>query len=159
MVQPPPVPLDPERMSPKGVRRFCAMAFLGGMMILIIACLLKPDPRGYGTHQQLGLPPCLTSVMLGVKKCPGCGLTTGFAHLVRGNVADAWQSNPMSLLFFSAMLICMGCALHGMLTGADRMFSLFVGCIIVCCIGTLIAWCVFFSRTPLSSYHPFHYIQ
>jgi|GEM_PF-3243744 len=146
-------------MPAKMVRKLCAMAFLAGTLVLILAALLKPDPRGYGTHQQLGLPPCITSMMLGVKRCPGCGLTTGFAHLVRGQITSAWASNPMSLLFFSAMLICMGCALHGMVTGTERMLPLFVGCIAACGLTTLIAWGIFFAHTPLSAYHPFHYIQ
>ena len=31
---------------------------LGGVLVLSMAAAIEPDPRGYGTHTQLGLPPC-----------------------------------------------------------------------------------------------------
>jgi len=57
-----------------------------------LAWKLEPDTRGFGTHQQLGLPPCSLQVMLGVP-CPSCGMTTSFSHYVRGNWIDAANAN------------------------------------------------------------------
>jgi hypothetical protein len=62
-----------------------------------LAAWLPPDPRGYGTHQQLGLPPC-TMIALFNRPCPGCGMTTSFAHFVRGQFGDAARANPAGLL-------------------------------------------------------------
>jgi len=62
-----------------------------------IATLLNPDPRGFGTHQQFGLPPCTSRLLFGVP-CPGCGMTTCFAHFVRGQFADAARANPAGAL-------------------------------------------------------------
>ena len=57
-----------------------------------IALLLNPDPRGFGTHQQLGLPPCTFRLLFGYP-CPGCGMTTCFAHFVRGQFVEAARAN------------------------------------------------------------------
>lgn len=66
---------------------------------LLIAALLDPDSRGYGTHTQLGLPPCGFRALVGAP-CPGCGLTTAFAHAIRGDFGLAAGANPFGLLLF-----------------------------------------------------------
>ncbi|MBS0265172.1 MAG: DUF2752 domain-containing protein [Planctomycetes bacterium] len=53
---------------------------------------LDPDPRGFGTHQRLGLPPCTFRALLDIP-CPGCGMTTSFSHFVRGNLVQAARAN------------------------------------------------------------------
>ncbi|HEY2158660.1 MAG TPA: DUF2752 domain-containing protein, partial [Isosphaeraceae bacterium] len=58
---------------------------------------LSPDPRGYGTHEQLGLSPCAILRLTG-RPCPTCGMTTSFAWLARGDPARAWRANPAGLL-------------------------------------------------------------
>lgn len=63
------------------------------LSVFIVALLLNPDPRGYGTHQQLGLPPCTFQFLFG-RPCPGCGMTTCFAHFVRGQFLQAVHANP-----------------------------------------------------------------
>lgn len=72
-------------------------------MVLATAGLLEPDARGFGTHVQLGLPPCGFLALTGAP-CPGCGLTTAFAHAVRGDLALAASANPFGLLLFA--LVC-----------------------------------------------------
>lgn len=62
-----------------------------------LARSLQPDGRGYGTHQQLGLPECSVQ-LLWSRPCPGCGMTTAFAHLVRGQWRAAARANPSGLL-------------------------------------------------------------
>lgn len=57
-----------------------------------VARCLSPDPKGYGTHQQLGLPPCASQWLFGYP-CPGCGMTTCFSHFVRGEFAQAARAN------------------------------------------------------------------
>lgn len=63
---------------------------LGGLLGL--ARTLQPAPGGYGTHQQLGLPPC-TSIALWGTPCPACGMTTAWAWFTRGAWWPAWQAN------------------------------------------------------------------
>lgn len=62
-----------------------------------LAAALKPDPRGYGTHQRLGLPPCTFQTMFQIP-CPSCGMTTSFSNFVRGRFRAAAQANPAGLM-------------------------------------------------------------
>jgi len=59
---------------------------------LAVACLLEPSSQHRGTHQQLGLPPCTFVVLFG-RPCPACGMTTAWAHLVRGEWIEAFRAN------------------------------------------------------------------
>lgn len=65
----------------------------GLIILLITAALLTPDPEGYGTHQQLDLPPCSFLVMSGGTPCPSCGMTTSWSHLVRLQVWKSIKAN------------------------------------------------------------------
>jgi len=62
-----------------------------------LAVSLAPNPAGFGTHQQLGLPPCSFQTMLGIP-CPSCGMTTSFSHFVRGQWVSAAAANVGGLL-------------------------------------------------------------
>jgi hypothetical protein len=75
-----------------------AFAFLG---VLGVARWLRPDPAGFGTHQQLGLPPCQFARLTG-RPCPSCGMTTAFAWTVRGRFDRAWGANPAGALLAPA---------------------------------------------------------
>ena len=72
------------------------LAALGMTAVLVVAGRLRPDPRGYGTHQKLGLPPCAFRALTG-SSCPTCGMTTAFAWFVRGRIGPAFASNPGGL--------------------------------------------------------------
>lgn len=72
---------------------------------LVTARILRPSPRGFGTHEQLGLPPCPFFYLTGVP-CPSCGLTTSFAHAARLHFYQAFITQPFGLIaFFLAILI------------------------------------------------------
>jgi hypothetical protein len=73
-------------------RLFAAVLAVGLLCPLVTAAFLRPDPSGHGTHRQLGLPPCTFLVLFG-RRCPSCGMTTAWAHLVRGQVAGALRAN------------------------------------------------------------------
>jgi len=68
----------------------------------VLARSLDPDPRGFGTHQRLGLPPCTFRAVFGIS-CPGCGMTTSFSHYVRGSMAESVRTNPAG---FALALVC-----------------------------------------------------
>ncbi len=70
---------------------------LGG--ILIISYVLQPDPRGYGTHEHLFLPPCYMQFFFHIP-CPACGLTTSFAYLAKGSWITAFHLHWMSPVLF-----------------------------------------------------------
>jgi hypothetical protein len=71
-----------------------SLVLLGGFAL---AHRLEPDPRGYGTHQRLGLPACTLQTLFGVR-CPSCGMTTSFAHFTRGRFVEAAGANSAGLL-------------------------------------------------------------
>ena len=73
-----------------------AAAGLAGLLVL--ARKLEPDPRGFGTHTQLGLRPCAFLTVTG-RLCPTCGMTTSFAWFVRGRIDRSWQANPAGCLY------------------------------------------------------------
>lgn len=72
----------------------------------VVAYRLEPDPRGFGTHQRLGLPPCTVRAVFGIP-CPSCGMTTSFANLTKGRWREAVWANvaAMFLSFVCAALI------------------------------------------------------
>jgi len=64
---------------------------------------LRPDDRLYGTHEQLGFPPCSSRVLLGIP-CPSCGLTTSFALMSHGHPVRAFQAHYLGPFLYVGML-------------------------------------------------------
>jgi hypothetical protein len=81
-----------------------------------LAYSLEPDPRGYGTHQRLGLPPCGFHLLFNVS-CPSCGSTTSFAHFVRGEWASSARSNPAAFLLAIACAAAIPWSWYGVIRG------------------------------------------
>lgn len=109
----------------------------------LLARSLNPDPRGFGTHQQLGLPEC-TFKILWNRPCPGCGMTTSFAHLVRGHLWAATRSNPAGVLLGAVCLImvpwlCL-CAWQGSTLGVDYPLETLIGLLAAVSGTSLIVW-------------------
>lgn len=100
------------RSTELSVARRLALAATGGVLsaLLGLSCFLVPSPSGMGTHQQLGLPPCTVVQLLGAR-CPACGMTTSWAHLVRGRPVAAMRANT-------------GGALLGVLAAAGSIWTL-----------------------------------
>jgi hypothetical protein len=69
---------------------------LGWLGIFAIAACLNPyhdgQPLLEATHRQLGLPECHFRRLIDLP-CPSCGMTTSFAHLVRGDVINSLRAN------------------------------------------------------------------
>jgi hypothetical protein len=76
-----------------------AVGFVGLILIglLITAALLDPNPAGLGTHQQMGFPPCSSILFFGLR-CPACGMTTSWAHLMNGHLIQSARANTGGLL-------------------------------------------------------------
>ena len=86
------------------------------MVVLATAGALEPDARGYGTHTQLGLPPCAFLLLTG-SPCPGCGLTTAFAYAIGGQWSLAASANPLGLVLFFVVCCCLPLAVTAALRG------------------------------------------
>jgi hypothetical protein len=71
--------------------------------LVATASRLQPDPRGFGTHEQLGLTPCSFYRWTGFA-CPTCGATTAWTQVLQGAWAAALQANLTgTLLCFAAV--------------------------------------------------------
>ncbi len=81
-----------------------AVAGVMGLSLLVTARNLEPDPRGFGTHEQLGLTPCYFQELTG-HVCPLCGGTTAWAHLLRGEITEAAIANLGGMLLCVAVVI------------------------------------------------------
>ncbi|MGB0680666.1 MAG: DUF2752 domain-containing protein, partial [Polyangiales bacterium] len=77
------------------------------------AWLLPANPRGYGSHEALGLPPCTLRLWLGMP-CPGCGMTTAFAHLLKGHGQSAWSAQPAGVILAAFLMAFTALASVGM---------------------------------------------
>lgn len=91
-----------------GAGTWFSQAVWAGMLLSVLAVLstaaaLEPAAEGLGTHTQLGLPPCGVWLLTGYP-CPGCGLTTAFAHMVRLEVVGAFAANPFGVVLFVSMV-------------------------------------------------------
>ena len=102
---------------------------LGLLGVFAIAVWLQPDPRGYGTHQQLGLPPCQFRDWIGYP-CPHCGMTTSFANVVRGRFSAAWRANPLGIVlaavFAFSSVWCLSTSVSGRWVLTDQPFHWFI---------------------------------
>ncbi|GMW01320.1 MAG: hypothetical protein AMXMBFR84_24570 [Candidatus Hydrogenedentota bacterium] len=78
----------------------CLMS-LAFLSVIALSMWLTPDKRGYGTHEQLGMPPCGMMYWLGVP-CPMCGMTTAFTFMAHGEISNASQTQPAGAVGFVA---------------------------------------------------------
>ena len=127
------------------VRGGLAVLGLGLATLLATAVWLEPNPRGRGTHQQLGLPPC-SFVMLFDMPCPACGMTTSWAHFVRGQLPSALRANVGGTLLAAVAVVAMVWSLAGAAAGrvwprlpSDRVLVVLAAIVIVI---TLTDWIV-----------------
>jgi hypothetical protein len=96
---------DEGRDGPISTRLIWLGIVAGAIAVLAVALSIEPDVRGLGTHTQLGLPPCGFLSLTG-SPCPGCGLTTAFAHGIRGQWLLAASANPLGLALFLVVSAC-----------------------------------------------------
>jgi hypothetical protein len=90
-------------MSPSIWAMWSVFGLLGSVAVLAIAVWLDPDPKGHGTHVQLGMAPCGYLAATG-RPCLTCGMTTAFANLTRLRPLDAWRANPAGFVLFLVTL-------------------------------------------------------
>jgi len=118
--------------------RYRILSIVSGVALiglLLTAGMLKPDPRGLGTHQQLGLAPCTFRLVFAIR-CPACGMTTSWAHLTHGQPLAALKSNVGGTLLgilaigFGPWLLVSGIRGRWLWKPAGE-WTLVVGCIVL----------------------------
>jgi len=127
------------------VRLLLVVAGTGLLALLAMAVYLSPSKRGYGTHQQLGLPPCSFQQLFGVR-CPSCGMTTAWSNTVRGRLIPAVRANSAGTVLCLAALVCMPVMLASGIRGrwvvrppSERMLALAATFFVVI---TLVDWAI-----------------
>jgi ribose/xylose/arabinose/galactoside ABC-type transport system permease subunit len=94
------------------IDRSAALSVASTVAAVVVALWrVAPDPRGHGTHEQLGLDPCGWPIAYGIP-CPTCGVTTAACHLVHGNVVTAIAVQPFGA---ALMLVSLLLGLHALL--------------------------------------------
>jgi len=105
-------------LTPKRTRIFAIFTAATLAAPLLLAASLSPAKDGLGTHQQLGLPPCSTRVLLGIR-CPACGMTTSWAHFMSGQWRQSAATNLGGFLLawmnLATIGICLAAAGNGRL--------------------------------------------
>jgi len=94
----------------------CALAL--PLVLFALGSYLSPDPRGWGTHEQLGFRPCLP-MRLWNFPCPGCGVTTSIALAAHGQPLAALRTQPFGLVAIAAAGAAAVWALLGHARGRD----------------------------------------
>ncbi len=101
---------------PVRARVLALLVLASCIALLTIAGRLQPDSSGVGTHRQLGFPPCLPIALFGYP-CPTCGMTTAFAHGVRGHIIAAFNAQPAGLAAALLTILATGLSLGVIATG------------------------------------------
>jgi hypothetical protein len=103
------------KMASWKVRAIAAIAAVIPVSGLATARQLEPNSMGLGTHQQLGLPPCSMRLIFGIR-CPGCGMTTSWAHFMQGEWLESLQTSVGGFLFAILALWIAFLAIRSLLT-------------------------------------------
>lgn len=101
-------PYRPRRMA-RYVRILLVVMAVGFTAVLVTAICLNPyqadgSAKTMETHRQLGLPRCNSVEYFG-KPCPACGMTTSFALLVHGDVANSLKANWVGTVLCGTLIL------------------------------------------------------
>ena len=110
-----------------------------------LAWRLEPDPRGFGTHQRLGLPPCTLRYFAGIP-CPSCGMTTSFSYLMKGDVQLAVHANAAGVLLAVLCAVqipwCLITAARGRYFVLENPTQVLLWCLLAVIAVSLINWII-----------------
>ena len=85
-------------------------------VLVALGVWADPDPRGHGTHEQFGLPPCPLYAWTDVP-CPSCGVTTAVVLAVQGRPLDSIRTQPFGFLL---TILALGFAVFVLAQAARR---------------------------------------
>jgi hypothetical protein len=71
-----------------------------------------------GTHERLGLPPCLFHKVTGFP-CFSCGMTTSWAWMAHGHPWLSFKTQPMGAILFVATVFAGAASLVFLFTGGS----------------------------------------
>lgn len=86
------------------LRMWSGLVLAGCVAVLGVAAWIVPSPAGVGVQSQFGLGTCGMLKVTGLP-CPTCGMTTAFAHTVRGQLISAFWAQPTGLVLTLAIMM------------------------------------------------------
>ncbi len=90
-----PTAIRPRRAS-ISERLWAALLALGALAVLATAAWLEPSEEGHGTHERLGLRPCVWVATMDTP-CPTCGMTTAFSHAADADFRASFATQPLGM--------------------------------------------------------------
>ena len=93
----------PDSVRPSFHRLPYLIYLISFSFILFLSMVLSPSAEGYGTHMQLGLPPCGFLTITGYP-CPSCGITTSFSCFIRGDLFDSLRAQPFGFVLYAVLI-------------------------------------------------------
>ena len=103
--------MDPAPASPLERCLLVLLALLGVALVVTLVLVTDPDPRGFGTHEQLGMQPCSWPLVYGMP-CPTCGVTTAASLVVHLRPVEALALQPFGAVLMIAVLVFVVAALR-----------------------------------------------
>jgi hypothetical protein len=137
------------------VRGTLLLLAVGLIAVFATACWLNPyeadgQPRRMATHEQLGLPPCTFYYLTGLP-CPSCGMTTSFAFLAHGDVANSVRANVAGTVLAAFLVLalpwCLASAVRGRPLGIVSLERALTRVVSVFMILVLVRWLLVLGRT------------
>ncbi|GAB4136568.1 MAG: hypothetical protein Fur0037_01240 [Planctomycetota bacterium] len=110
------VPLREGPASPWIDRAVAVLAVAAAIAALVLLLPIEPDPRGYGTHEQLGMTPCSWPFVYGIP-CPTCGCTTAATLLLHGRPLAAAAAQPFGAAACLSLLASAAFCLFALVRG------------------------------------------
>ncbi len=127
----------------KSIRFLALLSGVGVLALLLTARILEPAAEGYGTHRQLGFPPCSSLVLFGTK-CPACGMTTSWSMLLRGQISGAIRANVGGLMIGLIAMAYLPTSCYLFLSGRTSrrgLVSLAFGCsLLIAMTASILQW-------------------
>jgi len=97
-----PVEAGPVRPLVDRALALLTSALVAGLVVVLARA--TPDPRGYGTHELLGMQPCAWPAVHGIP-CPTCGVTTAACWLVHLSPGKALVTQPFGALTMALVIV------------------------------------------------------
>lgn len=91
---------------------------VAGLGVLMMARSLTADPRGLGTHEQLGLGVCQWYSETG-RPCITCGVTTAFVLTAQGHLLAGLATQPFGAALGMALGVMVVAAAYGAWRGVS----------------------------------------
>jgi hypothetical protein len=119
---------------------------------IALAVSLTPDPSGYGTHRQLGLPACSYRVNTG-RPCPHCGLTTSVCAAFHGRLGLAFRAQPFGIVLAAALAVLAFAGFREVMTGRPFLHRLRPGWWWAAAAlgGTFVGWWIVLALGPVGA--------